>query len=45
LVHGYTNVDPAVVEGVLTEHLGDLEQFVAEIRAALAKRHADDPTS
>jgi uncharacterized protein YutE (UPF0331/DUF86 family) len=45
LVHGYTNVDPAVVEGILTEHLGDVEQFVAEIRAALAKRLADAPTS
>jgi uncharacterized protein YutE (UPF0331/DUF86 family) len=45
LVHGYTDVDPALVEGVLTEHLGDLEQFVAEIRAALAKRHADGPAS
>lgn len=35
LVHGYTAVDPSIVRNVLEEHLGDIEQFVNEIRARL----------
>jgi uncharacterized protein YutE (UPF0331/DUF86 family) len=33
LVHGYDEVDLAVVRDVLDHHLGDLEQFVAAVRA------------
>lgn len=33
LVHGYTEVDPAIVKDVLENHLGDLDAFVAAIRA------------
>jgi uncharacterized protein YutE (UPF0331/DUF86 family) len=43
LVHGYTAVDPAVVEGVLKEHLGEVERFVAEVRAALLEHQARTP--
>ena len=32
LVHGYDEVDLAVVRDVLDHHLGDLEQFVAAVR-------------
>lgn len=35
LVHGYTEVDLAIVEDVLTNHLGDLDDYVAAIRARL----------
>lgn len=35
LVHGYTAVDPGIVRNVLEEHLGDIEQFVSEIRGRL----------
>jgi uncharacterized protein YutE (UPF0331/DUF86 family) len=35
LVHGYADVDLAVVEDVLTNHLGDLDAYVAAIRAKL----------
>jgi uncharacterized protein YutE (UPF0331/DUF86 family) len=33
LVHGYAEVDPAIVRDVVEHHLGDLEAFVAAIRA------------
>jgi uncharacterized protein YutE (UPF0331/DUF86 family) len=33
LVHGYAEVDPLVVKDVLENHLGDLDDFVAAIRA------------
>jgi uncharacterized protein YutE (UPF0331/DUF86 family) len=36
LVHGYTAVDPEVVRDVLERHLGDIDQFVAEIRTRLS---------
>jgi uncharacterized protein YutE (UPF0331/DUF86 family)/predicted nucleotidyltransferase len=36
LVHGYTVVDPQIVRTVLEQHLGDIEQFVAEIGARLS---------
>ena len=36
LVHGYANVDVAVVRDVLENHLDDLLAFVAAIRARLA---------
>ena len=32
-VHDYQNVDPAIVEAIVTRHLPDLRQFVAEIAA------------
>jgi uncharacterized protein YutE (UPF0331/DUF86 family) len=32
LVHGYDEVDLAVVRDVLTHHLGDLESFVGAVR-------------
>jgi uncharacterized protein YutE (UPF0331/DUF86 family) len=35
LVHGYTEVDIAIVEDVLKHHLGDLDAFVTAIRARL----------
>ena len=38
LVHGYHAVDNAIVRDVLENHLGDLESFVAAIRAQLASR-------
>ncbi|GAC1356828.1 MAG: DUF86 domain-containing protein [Polyangiales bacterium] len=37
LVHGYDTVDLAVVRDVLTHRLGDLEAFVAAIRARLPR--------
>lgn len=39
VVHGYTAVDPAIVRDVVENHLGDLAEFVAAIRARL------EPTS
>jgi len=33
LVHGYTEVDPSIVRDVLENHLGDLDAFVATVRA------------
>jgi uncharacterized protein YutE (UPF0331/DUF86 family) len=33
LVHGYAEVDPAVVRDVLENHLSDLDGFVAAVRA------------
>ena len=35
LVHGYAEVDPMVVKDVVERHLGDLEGFVAAVRARL----------
>jgi uncharacterized protein YutE (UPF0331/DUF86 family) len=35
LVHGYAEVDPLVVKDVVERHLGDLDAFVASIRARL----------
>lgn len=35
LVHGYAEVDPAIVKDVVEHHLGDLDAFVAAIRARL----------
>jgi uncharacterized protein YutE (UPF0331/DUF86 family) len=35
LVHGYAVVDPLVVREVLERRLGDIQQFVTEIRARL----------
>lgn len=32
LVHGYSDVDPRIVRGVLDEHLVDIEAFVRQIR-------------
>ncbi len=37
LVHGYDDVDLAVVRDVLAHHLGDLEAFVSAVRLRLAK--------
>jgi uncharacterized protein YutE (UPF0331/DUF86 family) len=39
LVHGYDDVDLAVVADVLSNHLGDLEAFVAAVR-----RRVNHPT-
>lgn len=36
LVHGYAEVDPKLVEDVVSNHLGDLDAFVAAIRSRLA---------
>lgn len=36
LVHGYTEVDLAIVEDVLANHLGDLDAYVAAIRSRLS---------
>lgn len=36
LVHGYAEVDPTVVRDVLENHLGDLDAFVAAVRARIA---------
>ncbi len=36
LVHGYASVDPAIVRDVVENHLGDLVEFVAAVRARLA---------
>ena len=33
LVHGYTDVDPRIVKDVVVSRLGDLDAFVAAIRA------------
>jgi uncharacterized protein YutE (UPF0331/DUF86 family) len=33
LVHGYTDIDLQIVADVVTNHLGDLDQYVASIRA------------
>lgn len=38
LVHGYANVDLAIVREVVENHLGDLEDFVLAVRARL-QRH------
>jgi uncharacterized protein YutE (UPF0331/DUF86 family) len=35
LVHGYTDVDPDLVRDVVTNHLSDLDAFVAAARARL----------
>ena len=35
LVHGYAEVDLAVVQDVVANHLGDLDAYVAAIRAKL----------
>ena len=35
LVHGYTAVDADIVRDVLEKHLGDIDQFVAEISARI----------
>ena len=35
LVHGYAEVDPAIVRDVVEHHLGDLDAFVAAMRARL----------
>lgn len=37
LVHGYRDVDLAIVRDVLEHHLGDLLEFVARIRLAFAR--------
>lgn len=36
LVHGYREVDQAIVRDVLEHHLGDLLEFVAQVRLAFA---------
>ncbi len=36
LVHGYADVDRAIVRDVVEHHLGDLLAFVAQLRARLA---------
>jgi uncharacterized protein YutE (UPF0331/DUF86 family) len=36
LVHGYRDVDLAIVRDVLEHHLGDLLEFVSRVRLALA---------
>jgi uncharacterized protein YutE (UPF0331/DUF86 family) len=33
LVHGYVDVDPAIVRDVLENHLGELDAFVAAVRS------------
>lgn len=36
LVHGYTDVDVAIVQDVIQHHLGDLDSFVLAIRKNLS---------
>lgn len=31
IVHEYTRVDPAIVVGIVSEHLGDLATFRSEV--------------
>ena len=38
LVHGYTDVDLSIVQDVLANHLGDLDAFVAVVRARVGPR-------
>ncbi len=38
LVHGYTAVDLRLVRDVVENHLGDLDEFVAAVRARLSNR-------
>lgn len=38
VVHGYTQVDPAIVTDVVENHLDDLEEFARRIRTELAQR-------
>jgi uncharacterized protein YutE (UPF0331/DUF86 family) len=38
LVHGYTAVDLQVVRAVLEQRLGDIEQFVSEVRTRLCSK-------
>lgn len=38
LVHGYTAVDLEVVRAVLEQRLGDIEQFVTEVRTHLSAK-------
>lgn len=38
LVHQYENVDVSIVHGIVTKRLGDVEAFVAEIKAYV-ERH------
>lgn len=37
LVHGYTDVDLAIVRDVLAHHLADLDAFIARVRAQLGE--------
>jgi len=37
VVHGYTSVDPAILRDVVENHLGDIRQFVAAVRARLGR--------
>lgn len=36
LVHGYTDIDLSIVEDVVSHHLGDLDAYIAAVRARLA---------
>jgi uncharacterized protein YutE (UPF0331/DUF86 family) len=38
LVHGYVDVDPAIVRDVVENHLGDLDAFVTAIRTRLTTK-------
>ncbi len=38
LVHGYATVDLGIVREVIENHLADLDDFVAVVRARLAAR-------
>jgi uncharacterized protein YutE (UPF0331/DUF86 family) len=42
LVHGYDDVDLAVVADVLAHHLGDLDGFVTAVRRGVGARGAKD---
>lgn len=35
LVHGYATVDPKIMRDVLRNRLGDMEEFVRQIRSRL----------
>ncbi len=39
LVHGYTEVDLEIVRDVLANHLGDLDSYIAAVRARLGPEH------
>lgn len=44
LVHGYAEVDRAIVRNVVEHHLGDLRQYVGAIRSHLAKARPGERT-
>ena len=44
LVHGYQQVDNAILRDVVEHHLGDVQLFVDQVRSGLASRLPQDST-